>query len=124
MYWVLICAPLIIELILSIHSLIIKPLVYSSIINYSIWIWVLLGRQIYLLLINYIYIKRHTITYAIGLLSAIFVICLSVGNILILHKIKYGVFIGDVPEGIYYLLMCIPIIVVLIGMAIMYFFRK
>ena len=88
------------------------------------WGWALLGRQIYLLLINYIYIIRYAVTYVTGLLSAICIICLNVGGILILHKIEYGVFIGDVPEGIYYLLIGIPTVIIVIGMGIMYFIRK
>lgn len=119
MYWMLICLPLIIEVIVGIYSLHVPVVV-----NGLIWIWVLLGRQSYFLLINYVYIKQQKITYIIGLLSVICIICLSVGTILLLHKIKYGVFIGDVPEGIYYLLIGIPTMIILIGMAIMYFFRK
>ena len=119
MYWMLICLPLIIEVIGGVYSLH-NPIVA----NRLIWIWVLIGRPSYLLLVNYLYIKQQKITYIIGLLSVICIICLSVGVILLSHKIKYGVFIGDVPEGIYYLLIGIPTIIILIGMGIIYFLRK
>ena len=124
MYWLLTFAPFIIEMMLGVYSLM-EPSTYCSpIVNCAMWGWALLGRQIYLLLINYIYIKRYAVTYVTGLLIAICIICLNVGGILILHKIEYGVFIGDVLEGIYYLLIGIPTVIIVIGMGIMYFIRK
>ena len=44
--------------------------------------------------------------------------------ILVTHKIQTGYYIGDVPEGIYYLLIGIPIVIIVIGMGIVYFIRK
>lgn len=124
MYWLLTFAPFIIEMMLGVYSLMEPSTHYSPIVDCAMWGWVLLGRQIYLLLINYIYIKRHVVTYVTGLLSAICIICLNIGGILILHKIEYGVFIGDVPGGIYFLLAGIPAVIIVIGMGIMYFIRR
>ena len=124
MYWILSCMPLIVELILNIYSLRCEALTYNSTLNILMWFWILILRQIYLLCVNIIYIHKRVITYKMGAITMFSTIVISVMLLLLFHKIQYGVFIGDVPEGIYYLLIGIPTMIILIGMAIMYFFRK
>lgn len=46
------------------------------------------------------------------------VITISVGMMLVFHKIQYGEFIGDVPSGIYGLLLGVPTTIVIIAMSI------
>lgn len=57
MYWFLNCLPLIIELSIEIYALYI-PIRYNAMENNLMWLWILIVRQIYLLIINIIFINR------------------------------------------------------------------
>ena len=81
----------------------------------------LIGIPIYLLIINIVYLVHKSISYTSSIICMLATILLNVLVLLVGHKIKYGVFIGDVPEGIYYVLIIIPSIIVLIGIVIFYF---
>lgn len=39
---------------------------------------------------------------------------------LVTHKIKYGTFIGDIPEGLCMLMIVIPVAIILLGILIHY----
>ena len=120
MYWFLNCLPLIIELSIEIYALYI-PIRYNAMENNLMWLWILIVRQIYLLIINIIFINRKKIIFPVGILCMLGVITISVGMMLVFHKIQYGEFIGDVPSGIYGLLLGIPTVIVIIAMSIYYF---
>ena len=122
MYWFLNCLPLIIELSIEIYALYI-PIRYNAMENNLMWLWILIVRQIYLLIINIIFINRKKIIFSFGILCILGVITISVGMMLVFHKIQYGEFIGDVPSGIYGLLLGIPTVIVIIAMSIYYFIK-
>ena len=122
MYWFLNCLPLIIELSIEIYALYI-PIRYNAMENNLMWLWILIVRQIYLLIINIIFINRKKIILPVGMLCMLGVITISVGMMLVFHKIQYGEFIGDVPSGIYGLLLGIPTVIVIIAMSIYYFIK-
>ena len=120
LYWLLNAFPLLVELGIEIYALSINTIVYNAVGNTLMWIWILILRQAYLLCINIIYINKHMITYKTGIICMLDVIIASVGIMVVFHKMQYGVFIGDVPGELYFLLIIIPFIIVLIGMGIFY----
>lgn len=83
----------------------------------------LIGIPIYLLIINIVYLVHKSISYTSSIICMLATILFNVLVLLVFHKIKYGVFIGDVPEGIYYVLIIIPSIIVLIGIVVFYFVK-
>jgi len=84
----------------------------------------LFGMPIYLLLINIFCIIRKNISYKLSIICMLTAILLNVLILLISHKITYGVFLGDIPEGIIYLLIIIPSVVVLIGIIFFIFVKR
>ncbi len=121
MYWVLMCLPLLIQTCIQI-----VPDITNYSFNFDVGLYFgsnLLGLPIYLLIINIIYIIYKNISYKSSIMCMLAAILLNVLILLISHKIKSGVFLGDVPEGIVYLLIIIPAIIVLIGMVIFYFVK-
>lgn len=123
MYWFLNCLPLIIELSKEIYVLYTVPIRYNAMENNLMWLWILIVRQIYLLIINIIFINRKKIIFPVGILCMLGVITISVGMMLVFHKIQYGEFIGDVPSGIYGLLLGVPTVIVIIAMSFYYFIK-
>ena len=124
MYWILNCLPLIAEVIIDIYYLLNKTQSFNPTLTTMMWFWVLILRQIYLLCINIFYIHRRIVSYQKSIVTMLCVIITSVFLTLLLHKLEWGVFIGDVPEGIYLLLVCIPSVIVIIGISIYYFIKK
>ena len=122
MYWLLNYAPIFLQIILFGVSLNIK---IDFNINFGVYAIInLFVFPVYLLLVNAIYINKKMLSFTKGISCMLSVIILNIILILITHKIQTGYFIGDVPEGIYYLLIGIPTIIILIGMGIIYFLRK
>ena len=83
----------------------------------------LIGIPLYLLVINIIYIVHKSVSYISSIICMLATILLNVLVLLVCHKMKYGVFIGDVPEGVYYVLIIVPSIIVLIGIVGFYFVK-
>ena len=127
MYWYLNCLPLVIDCVIEIYSIFQKfcgfRYEYNHISTIVMFLWLLILSPIYLLCINFNYINKKSITYALSVISMVSVIVARVVITIIFHKIKWGTFIGDVPEGIYYLLIFVPLIIVLIGISIFYFVK-
>ena len=122
MYWLLNYAPIFLQIILFGVSLNIE---INFNINFGVYAIInLFVFPVYLLLVNAIYINKRMLSFTKGISCMLSVIILNIILILITHKIQTGYFIGDVPEGIYYLLIGIPTIIILIGMGIIYFLRK
>ena len=122
MYWLLNYLPLIMQIV--IHSI---PLVSKISLNINFGLYMVIScfiLPIYLLLVNGYYIKSRVISYKLGIVCMISVVLLNVLVFLISHKIRHGTFIGDVPEGLYYLWVGIPCAIMLIGMAIYYFVNR
>lgn len=121
MYWVLMCLPLLIQTCIQI-----VPSITNYSFNFDVGLYFgsnLLGIPIYLLIINIIYLKFKNISYTSSIMCMLATILLNVLILLISHKIKSGAFLGDIPEGIVYLLIIIPSIIVLIGIVIFYFVK-
>lgn len=79
---------------------------------------------IYLLIVNQWYFRKEILLYSKSILFMISVIIINILMFMIVHKIKYGTFIGDVPEGIYYIMVFVPVAIILIGTLILYFVNK
>ncbi len=110
--------PLMVEVVLQVVYLFIGTPAYSPVVNTIAWAWMLIGRQIYLLCINLYYVCKGRVSYIRSMVSMVGIIVLSVGLMLGFHKMQYGTFMGDVPGGVYCLLIIIPSIVVFAGVAI------
>lgn len=127
MYWFLNYLPLVIDCVIEIYSIFQKicgfRYEYNHMSTIVMFLWLLILSPIYLLCINFNYINKKSITYAMSIICMVSVIIARVVVTIISHKIKWGTFIGDVPEGIYYLLIIVPLIIVLIGMSIFYFVK-
>ena len=122
MYWILNYIPLILQIILFSLSLNFK---IKFNIDFAIYAVInLFVLPIYLLVVNVIYMKDKMLSFTISFGCMLSVIILNVIVIMVTHKIQTGYFIGDVPEGIYYMLIGIPTVIIIIGMAIIYFLRK
>lgn len=122
MYWIFNYVPLFLQIIL--FSLSLKFNIKFN-LNFAIYATMnLFIFPVYLLIINVIYINKGLLSFTKSIGYILSVIILNALVIMIVHKIKTGYFIGDVPEGIYYLLIGIPTIIILIGMAIIYFLRR
>lgn len=121
MYWVLNFIPILVQMYIYITAIFTHINYDFNFATYALLN--LLGIPIYLLIINIVYLMRKSISYRSSIICMLATILLNVLVLLISHKIKYGVFIGDVPEGIYYVLIIIPSIIVLIGIVIFYFVK-
>lgn len=124
MYWLLNFLPLIIDFLSPLFSLFNGYAEYNQNATAILFLWVLILVPFYLLYVNIIYISRHKITYTKSAICMAIVIFMRVILMLLSHKIKYNTFIGDVPEGIYYIMIICPLIIIAIGLVITYFMRR
>lgn len=122
MYWMLNYTPVFIQIM--IFGIVLKsrinlniPFGVYAIINLFVF-------PLYLLVVNIICINKGMLSFAKSIGCMLSTIILNIVVIGVTHKIQTGYFIGDVPEGIYYLLIGIPTMIILIGVAITYFLRK
>ena len=121
-YWILNFIPVLAQIYICITA------IFAHInYNFDVTLYALLnllGIPIYLLIINIVYLGHKSISYTSSIICMLATIILNVLVLLVGHKIKYGVFVGDVPEAIYYVLIIIPSIIVLIGIVIFYFVKS
>lgn len=121
-YWILNFIPVLAQMYICI-TVIFAHINY----NFDVTLYALLnllGIPIYLLIINIVYLVHKSISYTSSIICMLATIILNVLVLLAAHKIKYGVFVGDVPEEIYYVLIIIPSIIVLIGIVIFHFAKS
>ncbi len=118
MYLLLSILPLVPEVVLDVVYLFVGTPIYSPAVSTLVNIWMLLGRQICLLCINLYYVRKGTISRFKSAICMLGVIVASVCLMLVFHKIQYGVFVGDVPEDVYWFLIIVPSLVLLAGIAI------
>lgn len=116
MYYLINYVPTILCVIISIASIKIDFGVFA--------ILYLFAQPLYLLIVNTLYICNKTISWFNSIIHMFSTVLLNVIYVIIIHKIKTGYYIGDVPEGIYYLMIGIPCVIILIGTCIMYFVKK
>ncbi len=81
----------------------------------------LAGFPLYMILINAVFLKSGRISYRKSIFCMTGVTILNTAWFLVAHRIKFGTFIGDVPGGIYGAIIVIPVIIILIGLAIVYY---
>ena len=128
MYWILSALPLFVDCIEEIYAIFQKfhgmEYEYNHVYTILMFVCWLILLPIYLLCINYFYLSRKAITYVISITCMIGVIIIKIVIAMISHKIKWGTFLGDVPEGLYCLLIGIPSVIVIIGIAIYYFIKS
>lgn len=91
-------------------------------IVYAVFLY--LVTPVYLVIINASYLIKGHISYIKSITCMLSVIGINVLWFIITHKIKTGYFIGDVPEGIYYLMFGVPASIILLGICIFYFIRN
>ena len=60
----------------------------------------------------------------VSIICMLSVIMFNVLYTMLVHKIQTGYFIGDVPEGLYYLMAGIPTLITIVGIGIMFFIKK
>ena len=127
MYWYLNYLPLVIDCVIEIYLIFQKFCGFRHEYNHMstivMFLWLLILSPIYLLCVNFNYINKKSITYTMSVICMVSVIVARVVDTIISHKIKWGTYIGDVPEGIYYILIIVPVIIILIGMSIFYFVK-
>lgn len=124
MYWLLNISPLLIEiLILLLSQIFNKNSNFNLLIFISYFMWILAILPIYLLIVNFHYLKIGRVSHIWSLVCMLLVIALRVCIDLINHKIKFGEFIGDVPEQIYCFEIIIPAIIIIIGLIIRYYIK-
>lgn len=122
MYWLLNYIPIFLQIMLF-------GVVLNTRISFNISIGIygvinLFVFPLYLLVVNTIGINKGRLTFVKSIGRMFSAVILNTVVILVTHKIQTGYYIGDVPEGIYYLLIGIPTVIIVIGMGIVYFIRK
>lgn len=117
MYYLLNYVPSILYIVVSMLS--IK-------INFGIFaVTYLFAQPLYLLVVNIPFICKKSISYVAGIICMFSVIVFNVFYTMVLHKIQTGYFIGDVPEGIYCLMVGVPVLIIIVGMVgIMFLIKK
>ena len=116
MYYLLNYAPSILYIIVS---------MFSIKINFGVFaIIYLFAQPLYLLIVNILFIYKKSMSYVVSILCMLLVIVFNVLYTMLYNKIQYGYFIGDVPEGIYYLMIGIPTSIIIIGMGIVFLFKR
>ena len=94
-------------------------------VNFGIFaIAYLFLQPLYLLLANIPLICKKTLSYISSTMYMISAILFNVLYTIIIHKVKTGYFIGDVPGGVYFLMLCIPTVIILFGIGIVYLLKK
>ena len=116
MYYLLNYAPFILYVVISMLS--IK-------INFGVFaITYLFVQPLYLLIVNIPFIYQKSISYATSIICMLSVIMFNILYTMLMRKIQTGYFIGDVPEGIYYLMTGVPVLIIIVGMGIMFLIKK
>ena len=116
MYYLLNYAPSILYIIVSIVSIKIDFGVCA--ITY------LFAQPLYLLIVNIPFVCKKSISCVASIIYMFSVIIFNALYTIIIHKIQTGYFIGDVPEGIYYLMTGVPALIIIVGMGIMFLIKK
>lgn len=84
----------------------------------------LFAQPLYLLIVNVPFVCKKSISYATSIICMLSVIIFNVLYTIIIHKIQTGYFIGDVPEGIYFLMIGVPALLIIVGMGIIFLIKK
>lgn len=84
----------------------------------------LFAQPLYLLIVNMPFVYKKSISYVVSIICMLSVIMFNVLYTMLVHKIQTGYFIGDVPEGLYYLMAGIPTLITIVGVGIMFFIKK
>ncbi len=116
MYYLLNYAPSVLYITISLKSIKIDFGVFA--------IAYLFAQPLYLLIVNVPFICKKSISYASSLTYMVSVIIFNVLYTIIAHKIKTGYFADDVPISIYFCMLCIPMMIVVFGIGILYSFKK
>lgn len=82
------------------------------------------AQPLYLLIVNIPLINKKIVSYVSGMIYMFSVIVLNALITMIMHKIQTGYFLGDVPEGIYYLMIGIPSLIIMTGIGIVFLIKK
>lgn len=116
MYYLLNYAPSVLYIVVS---------MFSAKINFGVFaIIYLFAQPLYLLIVNVPFIYKKSISHVVSIIYMVSVIMLNVLYTMIVHKIQTGYFLGDVPEGIYYLMAGIPALIIIVGMGIIFLIKK
>jgi len=107
MYYLLNYAPSILYIVVSMMDIKIEFGVFAIIY--------LFAQPLYLLIVNIPFVCKKSISCVASIIYMFSVIIFNVLYTIIIHKIQTGYFIGDVPIGIYFLMICIPIIIIVVG---------
>lgn len=115
-YYLLNYVPSILYIVLSMSSIRMNFGVFAIIY--------LFAQPLYLLIVNMPFVYKKSISYVVSIICMLSVIMFNVLYTMLVHKIQTGYFIGDVPEGLYYLMAGIPTLITIVGVGIMFFIKK
>lgn len=122
MYWFSNFIPLIIQILVFLIS-------FISGVNFNFdptlyFMWYILIVPIYLLLVNNRYLKSNSISFGLGLICMLSVVCLRFLAFLFQHKLTAGEFVGDIPIGLLQIFILVPVIFIIISWIIIFLVRK
>ncbi len=86
-------------------------------------IYSLIIVPVYLLLVNTLYIIKHELSCGKSIIFMLSTVVINIAMFVITHKAQTGYFIGDIPEGIFYLWGGIPSVIIFVGILITYYIR-
>lgn len=118
MYFILTYLPLMLQLLVFM-----TPINFNNHLNLYVF-YNLAGIAGYLLIVNEYYLLQRKTSYFKSAILMILVFAMRILLLLISQKILTGTFMGDVPQGIYYILFFVPVLIVLVGMLILFFVNK
>lgn len=99
------------------------PISFNGHLNLYVF-YNLAGIAIYLLIVNEYYLLKIKTSYFKSAMLMISVFAMRILLFLISQKILTGTFMGDVPEGVYYILFFVPVLIVIAGTLLLFFVNK
>lgn len=91
------------------------PIKVNPVLFFIMYLFV---QPIYLLIVNVPFVCKKTTSYTKCIVCMVSTIIFNAVLTIAIHKIRTGYFIGDVPEGLYYLMVGVPILIIVIGLGI------
>lgn len=123
MYYILTYIPTFIQIIIfSLHRHV--GIVFRTEAQILYVVFLLFVTPLYLLIVNRCFLIKDCISYSKSMSVMLSVILSNTAVFMIDNKIESGYFIGDVPEGIYYLMIGIPTVITVFGIVLIRFLRK
>ena len=79
---------------------------------------------IYVVIVNAVYVLKKELSLIKSYICMVSIAFIYFTVTVIANKYRYGSFLGDAPDLIFYLCVCIPCVIFTIGIVVIYFIKK